>query len=67
MDPMLIDSLIHATPIVPMAGYLDPNLGAMIISAVVGVFATLSLAIKGFWYKISSPFRKKRDDSSDKK
>jgi uncharacterized membrane protein len=42
----------------PMA-YLDPGTGAMIISAIVGIFATVLLAIKTFWYKISSLFKGK--------
>lgn len=68
MDKVLVDSLIQAVQIAPVAGYLDPNLGSMILSAVVGVFATISLAVKGFWYKITSPFRKKqKDDSSAEK
>ncbi len=67
MDKALVDSLIQIAQITPVAGYLDPNLGAMIVSAVVGVFATLSLAVKGFWYKITSPFRKKKDDTSAEK
>ena len=67
MDKALVDSLMQVIQITPVAGYLDPNLGAMILSAVIGVFATLSLAIKGFWYKITSPFRKKKDNSSEQK
>lgn len=67
MDKTIIDSLLQVSQITPVAGYLDPNLGGMIISAVVGVFATISLAVKGFWYKITSPLRKKKDDSSAKK
>jgi len=36
--------------------YLDPSTGSMIISAIVGIFATLSLAIKTYWYKLKSFF-----------
>ena len=39
--------------------YLDPGTGSMIISAVVGVFATLVLAIKTYWYKLVGLFRKR--------
>jgi peptidoglycan/LPS O-acetylase OafA/YrhL len=31
--------------------YLDPSTGSMILSAVVGLFATLGLALKTYWYK----------------
>ncbi len=43
---------------VPMA-YLDPGTGAMIISAIVGIFATVLLGAKTFWYKIISIFKGK--------
>ena len=39
--------------------YLDPGTGSMIISAVVGIFATLVLAIKTYWYKLLGLFRRK--------
>ena len=37
--------------------YLDPSTGSMILSAIVGIFATLGLAIKTYWYKLKSLFR----------
>ncbi len=40
--------------------YLDPGTGTMIISAIVGVFATIILGIKTFWYKITSFFKPKK-------
>lgn len=40
--------------------YLDPGTGTMIISAIIGVFATLVLGIKTFWYKIKSLFKPKK-------
>ena len=39
--------------------YLDPGTGSMIISAIVGVFATLALAVKTYWYKLVGLFRRK--------
>ena len=36
--------------------YLDPSTGSMILSAIVGVFATLGLAVKTYWYKLKSFF-----------
>lgn len=34
--------------------YLDPSTGSMILSAIVGIFATLGLAIKTYWYKLKN-------------
>lgn len=36
--------------------YLDPSTGTMIISAVVGIFASLALALKTYWYKLKKMF-----------
>lgn len=40
--------------------YLDPGTGTMIISAIVGVLATIILGVKTFWYKIVSIFKPKK-------
>jgi len=51
------DTTIHTA-------YLDPGTGTMIISAIVGVFATIALGLKTFWYKlvhIFKPAAKKAD------
>ena len=42
----------------PAFAYLDPSTGSMIISAVLGVLATLGLAAKTYWYKLKSVFRR---------
>jgi hypothetical protein len=42
----------------PAAAYLDPSTGSMILSAIVGIFATASLALKTYWYKLKSLFRR---------
>ena len=34
--------------------YLDPSTGSMILSAIVGLFATIGLAVKTYWYKLKS-------------
>ena len=39
--------------------YLDPTTGSMVISAIVGLFASLALAIKTYWYRIKSFFKPK--------
>ena len=42
----------------PAFAYLDPSTGSMIISAVLGVLATVGLAAKTYWYKLRSVFRR---------
>ena len=39
--------------------YLDPTTGSMLISAIVGLFASLVLAIKTYWYRIKAFFKGK--------
>jgi len=39
--------------------YLDPTTGSMLISAIVGLFASLVLAIRTYWYRIKSFFKRK--------
>ncbi len=46
----------------PAWAYLDPGTGSMIISAIVGLFATVGLALKTYWYKIKAFFRKDGDE-----
>lgn len=51
--------------------YLDPSTGSMVISAIVGIAASIALALKTYWYKIKGIFKRggKQDsspqDSSD--
>ena len=47
--------------------YLDPSTGAMIISAIIGIFATILLGVKTFWYKIVSLFRRKNKAGKENK
>lgn len=49
-------SLLMLAP--PAWAYLDPSTGSMILSAIVGLFATLALAVKTYWYKLKSLFRR---------
>jgi hypothetical protein len=46
----------------PAFAYLDPSTGSMIISAIVGMFATLGLALKTYWYKLKALFRGRAGD-----
>jgi O-antigen/teichoic acid export membrane protein len=43
--------------------YLDPTTGSMVVSAIVGIFASIALAVKTYWYKIKGFF--KRDSKQD--
>lgn len=38
--------------------YLDPSTGSMVISAIVGIFASIALAVKTYWYKIKGFYRR---------
>ena len=41
--------------------YLDPTTGSMIISAIVGLIASVALAVKTYWYRLKSLFKGKPD------
>ena len=47
----------------PALAYLDPSTGSMLISAIVGLFASLALAIKTYWYRIKAFFKRKPTQS----
>ena len=58
--PTLLAATIALAGFAPTAfAYLDPSTGSMILSAIVGVFATVGLAVKTYWYKLKSLFRGK--------
>lgn len=40
--------------------YLDPSTGSMILSAIVGIFATIGLAVKTYWYKLKNLLKGKQ-------
>ena len=48
---MLIGLLIS-----PVFGYIDPGSGSAIMSAIIGFFVAMGIAIKTYWYKIKSIF-----------
>lgn len=39
--------------------YLDPSTGSMIVSAIIGIVASIALAVKTYWYKLKGLFRRK--------
>ena len=51
-------ALSAATFAPPAAAYLDPSTGSMILSAIVGIFASIALAVKTYWDKIKGWFRR---------
>jgi hypothetical protein len=40
--------------------YLDPSTVSIILSAIIGVFATMALAVKTYWYRLKAFFRSDR-------
>ncbi|MAN80264.1 MAG: hypothetical protein CMM77_09060 [Rhodospirillaceae bacterium] len=47
--------------------YIDPGSGSAIMSFIVGLLVAIGLAVKTFWYKITSLFsRKPRPDDDHK-
>jgi multisubunit Na+/H+ antiporter MnhC subunit len=66
LAPYLLVSLTMAAP--EALAYLDPSTGGMILSAIVGMFATAALAIKTYWYKLRRLLRRhdpERHESPD--
>jgi hypothetical protein len=52
-------ALIVLLSLAPAAqAYLDPSTGSLILSAIVGLIATIGLAIRTWWYWIKSLFRR---------
>jgi len=59
--------LLIFIPVLPVFAYLDPGTGSMIVSAIIGVFATILFIFKGWFYKIFRMFKKdKSQDDSNK-
>lgn len=61
MNRKLVTALSLLGFATPAFAYLDPSTGSMILSAVVGLFATAGLAIKTYWYKLKRLFRRGED------
>lgn len=47
----------------PAFAYIDPGSGSAIVSAVIGFFVAVGLAVKTYWYKIKSIFSSSTKDS----
>jgi len=44
----------------PAMAYIDPGSGSAIMSAIIGFFVAIGLAVKTYWYKIKSLFTGKK-------
>ncbi len=58
--------LIAALWVPPAMAYIDPGSGSAIMSAVIGFFVAVGLAVKTYWYKIKSLFTGKKSNQADK-
>lgn len=50
----------------PAFAYIDPGSGSAIMSAIAGLLVAITMAIKGYWYKIKSFFIKPKSKSAEK-
>jgi hypothetical protein len=57
-NSVLLIAFVSVGFIEPVQAYLDPSTGSMLLSAVIGMLATLGLVVKTYWYKLKSFFRK---------
>jgi hypothetical protein len=46
----------------PAMAYIDPGSGSAIMSAIIGLFVAIGLAIKTYWYKLKSIFTGKKNN-----
>ncbi|MCF6288049.1 MAG: hypothetical protein L3J53_02290 [Proteobacteria bacterium] len=53
MNKVLI-IFVLLTLTMPSMAYIDPGSGSAIMSAIIGFFVAVGLAIKTYWYKIKS-------------
>ena len=49
----------------PVYAYIDPGSGSAIMSAIIGFFVAIGIAIKTYWYKLKGMFKGSKD--KDKK
>ena len=54
---IILISFFFAITAAPALAYLDPGTGSMILQIVIGAVAGALMAIKAYWYKISTFFR----------
>jgi len=51
----------------PAHAYLDPSTGSMIVTAIVGIIASIGLAIRTYWYRLKSFFKGGKKDRPEVK
>ncbi len=58
---MKILSLIFFIYLIPLQlfAYIDPGSGSAILSAIIGFFVAIGIAVKTYWYKLKSIFARK--------
>lgn len=54
---LIVLVFILAVPL-PAYAYLDPQTGAMVLSAVVAFFATVGMTVQAYWYKLVALMRR---------
>jgi len=64
--PIFLSSLMLALLLISpgVLAYLDPSTGSMVVSAIVGILASIALALKTYWYRIKAFFRRYRKKDS---
>lgn len=45
----------------PVAAYLDPGSGSMLLQVLLGGFAAVGVAAKLYWHRLATLFRRKTD------
>tara|TARA_Y100000389_G_C17072658_1_gene322752 strand:- start:246 stop:419 length:174 start_codon:yes stop_codon:yes gene_type:complete len=45
----------------PLYAYIDPASGSAIMSAIIGFFVAIGIAIKTYWYKLKDMFKGNKD------
>lgn len=51
----------------PAHAYIDPGSGSAILSAIIGFLVAIGLAVKTYWYKLKSLFKRKDDSENTDK
>lgn len=49
----------------PSFAYLDPGSGSMLLTAILGILAATTYTLKGYFHKVTAPFRKNRPEAGD--
>jgi hypothetical protein len=53
---ILLISVTLLTISTPVMAYIDPGSGSAIMTAIIGVFVAIGLAVKTYWYKLKGFF-----------